>query len=117
MTVDCSGSKAIMLLPVQSQARFWKRINSLQRLGVSTKVFSFERDYYEGQSSRREWVSLGALPHGKYLRRIPALLNAASTVYQRPMSMCCMRSGSICRRIVDRCPEIALACSTRYRSR
>ena len=80
MTVDCSGSKAIMLLPVQSQARFWKRINSLQRLGVSTKVFSFERDYYEGQSSRREWVSLGALPHGKYLRRIPALLNAASTV-------------------------------------
>jgi succinoglycan biosynthesis protein ExoL len=69
-----------MLLPVQSQARYWKLIGAFQDSGCPVEVFAFERDYYEGQASRREWTSLGPVPHGRYLARMPALLGAVRRI-------------------------------------
>jgi len=66
----------IFLLPVPSQPRFQKRIISFKELGANILVFSFERDYFEGNNNKCRYISLGKISHGKYIKRLKLLFRA-----------------------------------------
>ncbi|QMV41718.1 glycosyltransferase [Cohnella cholangitidis] len=58
------------ILPVSSQPRFHKRIQSFEDQNHSSLIFSFERNYFEGKKKDIEYTSLGYVAHGNYLSRI-----------------------------------------------
>ena len=64
------------LLPVVSQPRYYKRIRALEKLGVSSEIFAFERDYFRGNFQPDEYESLGNLKHGHYHKRLAPVLKA-----------------------------------------
>jgi len=72
--------KIVFLLPVSSDARYRKRIEALQKLGVDPQVLAFERDYYPGKPWPREYETLGKLQHGHYWKRLIPLLKAVPKV-------------------------------------
>jgi succinoglycan biosynthesis protein ExoL len=71
------------LLPVVSQARYRKRITALDALGVAPQIMAFERQYYPGKPWSCGYESLGRIQHGRYGRRVAALLKAVPIVRRR----------------------------------
>lgn len=72
--------KVVFLLPVAGHARYHKRIEALQKLGVEPKILAFERDYYAGKAWSGGYKSLGKLQHGHYCKRLIPLLKAVPKV-------------------------------------
>lgn len=58
------------ILPVASQPRFQKRIQSFREKAIACHIFSFERNYFEGKKDEMNYISLGFVSHGSYLKRI-----------------------------------------------
>lgn len=58
------------ILPVTSQPRYWKRINSLGKLGCNSKVLAFEREYIPASKNNKNYVIIGKLEKRKYYKRI-----------------------------------------------
>lgn len=73
-------TKIVFVLPVQSAVHCYKRIRSLQALGVETDIYSFERNYYPSKLQPAEYVSLGSISHGKYHKRLVPLTRAMTTI-------------------------------------
>ncbi len=79
--VDPEASVRILFLqPVKSHVRFQRRLEKLEEQGADVEILSFDRDYYVGREMDRDYVSLGRLEHGHYLKRIPLLLRAVYTI-------------------------------------
>jgi len=73
--------KAVFLLPVVGQPRYWKRIRALRDEGVATKVLAFQRPYFDSAAiGTKEAEMLGAVEHGKYLGRVWAYIKAARRI-------------------------------------
>jgi succinoglycan biosynthesis protein ExoL len=72
--------KVVFLLPVAGHARYHKRIEALQNLGVEPEILAFERDYYAGKAWSGGYKSLGKLQHGHYCKRLIPLLKAVPKV-------------------------------------
>lgn len=69
---------ALFILPVATQPRFSKRINSFLSQNIEVTVATFERDYFN-LNKLPEGVnieSLGKIESGNYLKRIPKLINS-----------------------------------------
>lgn len=64
------------IMPLPSQPRYLKRIDNFRRLGISYTIFSFERDYFKGKKDTLEYISLGKVEHGNYIKRIFSLFKA-----------------------------------------
>lgn len=58
------------ILPVTSQPRYWKRINSLEKLGCNSKVLAFEREYIPASKNNKNYIIIGKLEKRKYYKRI-----------------------------------------------
>jgi len=72
--------KVAFLLPVASDARYRKRIEALQNVGVKSQILAFERNYYSGKPVPGGYESLGRIQHRRYLRRLVPLVKALSKV-------------------------------------
>ena len=66
----------MFLLPQPSQPRYHKRMNRFRKLGISPKIFSFEREYFEGKRDSLCYQSLGKIEHGNYCKRLYSLVKA-----------------------------------------
>ena len=66
---------AVFILPVISQPRYLKRIQALKADGYNCTIFSFEREYFKG-NNLEEFISLGRVQHGNYLKRSKILIKA-----------------------------------------
>ncbi len=64
------------LLPVISQARYYKRIRALEKLGIQSKILAFEREYYPGKFRLHEYQLLGKIAHMQYYKRILPFMKA-----------------------------------------
>lgn len=73
--------KIIYILQASSHARYWRRIDKLNSLGVQSKVFAFEREnFYKGSKERRQYKSLGNIAQENYIKRIIPLIKSISTI-------------------------------------
>lgn len=72
--------KIAFLLPVVSDARSHKRVVALKNLGVQPAVLAFERKYYKGKPIPGGYVSLGALEHARYYKRLIPFIRAFSMI-------------------------------------
>lgn len=72
--------RIVFLLPVSSQPRYHKRVQSLVKLGVDAIVCAFERAYYSGMPWPQGYRSLGSIKHGDYWRRLVPLAKAMPVV-------------------------------------
>lgn len=72
--------KCIFILQVASHARYWRRIDMITELGVTAKVFAFEREYYKGNKESKIYTSLGSVQRENYARRIVPLLKAVMQI-------------------------------------
>lgn len=79
-------TKFVFILPVQSAVHCYKRIRSLQALGVKTDIYSYERNYYPSKLQPTEYTSLGSISHGKYLRRLRPMTRAIATLRRAAQS-------------------------------
>lgn len=63
--------KIIYILQVSSHARYWRRIDKLESLGVKSVVYAFEREnFYKGTKERRQYKSLGNIQRENYKKRL-----------------------------------------------
>lgn len=69
----------VFILPVPSQPRFNKRIKIFKDIGIEGKIFSFEREYFKGNTNLY-YESLGEVSHKKYFNRIMPLIRAIKKV-------------------------------------
>ncbi|WP_027364776.1 glycosyltransferase family protein [Desulfotruncus alcoholivorax] len=68
--------KIAFLLPVVSDARAHKRISGLKKFGARPVVLAFERKYYKGKPFPEGYISLSAIEHSKYHKRLIPFLKA-----------------------------------------
>ncbi len=68
------------ILQVSSHARYWRRIDKLESLGIQSTVFAFERDYYQGSKQDRNYISLGHIEQQNYKKRVNPLIKSISTI-------------------------------------
>lgn len=68
------------LLPVVSQARYHKRVNELQKLGIKGQILAFERDYYPGKPWPDGYLSLGKIQHENYYKRLVPFVKALPSI-------------------------------------
>lgn len=68
----------LFILPVSSQPRFSKRIQTYLDQDISVTVASFERDYFEKNKlpDNINYYSLGKIKNKSYVKRIPRLLSS-----------------------------------------
>ena len=67
--------KIVFLNPSSNFARFRKRSNAIQNLGIKTQVLAFDRTDYPGKNEYL-YNSLGQIKHGNYYQRIIAFIKA-----------------------------------------
>lgn len=73
--------KIIYILQVSSHARYWRRIDKMESLGVQSSVFAFERDnFYAGTKKTRQYESLGNIEQEKYMKRVFPLIKSIKTM-------------------------------------
>src|SRR4051812_44649467 len=72
--------KTVCLLPVANDARISRRLTGLRRHGVTLDILAFERRQYSGTPIEAGGTSLGVIDHGRYFRRLGALLAAVPVV-------------------------------------
>ena len=80
----------MFLLPVASQPRYFKRIESLAELGIGNRIYSFEREYFKGKQDTMEYKSLGKISHGKYFSRIMPIIKALLKIQKELHSTSCL---------------------------
>lgn len=68
--------KIVFLLPVVSQSRFHKRFEALEKLGIQSKILSFERDHFPGKFIKGGYESLGVIQHRHYHKRFLPFIKA-----------------------------------------
>lgn len=68
--------KILFILPVATQPRYAKRVQSYIDRGYHVMVAAFERVYFEKNELPRgiPFLSLGKIKSGKYVRRVPVLI-------------------------------------------
>lgn len=68
----------LFILPVATQPRFAKRIQSYLNQGYSITIASFERDYFDKNElpKVKRYISLGTVEDGNYVRRIPKIIGS-----------------------------------------
>ena len=72
--------RMVFLNSMVNHARYCKRIHAIEKLGVRVKVLAFERDSYPSKNLPGEYISLGRINHGQYLRRLLILLSSTNKV-------------------------------------
>jgi succinoglycan biosynthesis protein ExoL len=70
----------LFLLPVETQARFRRRIEGLLAAGAEARAASFERDYLPGKPLPCPLRRLGRVDHGSYWRRAWIYLRALQPI-------------------------------------
>lgn len=76
----------IYILAVPSQPGYHKRINHFKKLNINYKILSFERDYFKGGISRKDYISLGNIESGKYFLRFFKILKAVKIVKRESLN-------------------------------
>jgi succinoglycan biosynthesis protein ExoL len=72
--------KLVCLLPVATDARIQRRLGALRRHGIDPEVLAFERPQYPGRPPSTAYQSLGVISHGRYVRRLGAIVRALPLV-------------------------------------
>ena len=72
--------KLVCLLPVSTDARIQRRLGALRRHGIDPEVLAFERPQYPGRPPSKAYQSLGVISHGRYVRRLGAIVRALPLV-------------------------------------
>ena len=76
----------IFILGVPSQPRYHKRIIHFKKLKIDYKILSFERDYFKGGVSNKDYISLGNIESGKYFLRFFKILKAVKRVKRESLN-------------------------------
>lgn len=63
-------NKILVLLPTLGQPRDSKRIQMLNKVGFTTTIAYFDRDYHKGRIPDGKIINLGKLSHGQYFQRV-----------------------------------------------
>lgn len=89
------NQRVVVVSTAASQPRYHRRVSALLEAGYDVTVYTFRRGFYEVNKYPQgaQVIDLGELALGKYVRRIPRLLQAVHTIRESEGSIASAPSG------------------------
>ena len=72
--------KIAFILQSASHARYWRRIEKLQKEGATPSVLAFERNTYAGKKEEKNYTPLANIQQENYVKRLIPLLKSMGTI-------------------------------------